>query len=519
MAQASTIKARYSQLETLRSPYLTRAREASVLTLPYLIPPEGANSGIRLPTPHQSIGARGVNTLAAKLLETLLPPNTPLFRLTIDDFTLEKLTQREGMRAEVEKALNKIERAVGTEIETTAIRTPSFTAIKHLLVSGNGLLHMPSEGGMKFFPLSAYVIKRDPMGNVLEHITKEMIAPMALPEEIRQLVAIKEQGEGKKDPESNKELYTRVVRKANEWEVTQEVQGIPIPSSRGTYPLDKSAWIPLRFTVIDGEDYGRGFVEEYLGDLISLEGLTKAIVQGSAAAAKVLFLVRPNGVTKAKVLAQSESGDIKDGVATDVSVLQMDKFNDFRVALETIQKIEERLGYAFMLSSSIQRNGERVTAEEIRYMAQDLESNLGGIYSTLSQDYQLPLVTRLMHRMEKQGKLPTLPKGVVKPAIITGVEAIGRGNDLTKLKTFFEMSIAIAQLPPEVDKGDAMTRSGTALGIDMAGLLKTSEQIEQEQQQAQMAAMAQAAVPNAVNQAGQMAQSAMAGPAGATPTA
>lgn len=507
--EETSIKARYDQLSPQRQPFLDRAREASKLTLPYLIPPDGHNSNVRLPTPYQSVGARGVNTLAAKLLQTLLPPNTPLFRLTIDDFTLEKLTQQKGMRGEVEKALSKIERAVGTEIESTSIRTPSFTALKHLLVSGNGLLFMPNSGGMKFFPLSSFVVKRDPLGTVLEIITKEMIAPIALPDKIRELVSIKDQTDGTKDPNANKELYTRIVRKADAWEVSQEVSGIPIPDSRGTYPLDKSAWIPLRFTVIDGEDYGRGFVEEYLGDLKSLEGLSKAIVQGSAAAAKVLFLVRPNGTTKAKVLAESESGDIREGNRDDVSVLQMEKYNDFRIALDSIQKIEERLSYAFMLNSAIQRNGERVTAEEIRYMAQDLESTLGGIYSTLSQDYQLPLVNRLLHRMEKQGKLPALPKGIVRPTIITGVEAIGRGNDLNKLTQFFQAVGLVAQLPPEVEKSDAIKRVATALGIDEDGLIKTPEQIQQEMQQAQMAQAVQAGVPNAVKAVGDMANQAM----------
>ena len=43
--------------------------------------------------------------------------------------------------------------------------------------------------------------------------------------------------------------------------------------------------------MVDGEDYGRGRVEEFLGDLQSLESLTQAITEGSAAAAKVVFLV------------------------------------------------------------------------------------------------------------------------------------------------------------------------------------------------------------------------------------
>ncbi|UZT50437.1 head-to-tail connector protein [Enterobacter phage 04_vB_Eclo_IJM] len=31
--------------------------------------------------------------------------------------------------------------------------------------------------------------------------------------------------------------------------------------------------------------------------------------------------------------------------------------------------IEQRLGWAFLLNSAVQRNAERVTAEEIRYVA------------------------------------------------------------------------------------------------------------------------------------------------------
>ena len=48
-------------------------------------------------------------------------------------------------------------------------------------------------------------------------------------------------------------------------------------------------WLVLRFNTVDGEDYGRGRVEEFLGDLKSLEGLSQALTEGSSAAAKVVF--------------------------------------------------------------------------------------------------------------------------------------------------------------------------------------------------------------------------------------
>jgi hypothetical protein len=289
------------------------------------------------------------------------------------------------------------------------------------------------------------------------------------------------------------------VRRKEQWTILQEIGGQVVPGSQGSYPLDKSPWLPLRFTKIDGEDYGRSYVEEYMGDLKSLENLTKAIVQGSMAASKVVFLVNPNGTTRASVIAESESGDVKPGSMADVTVLQLDKFADFRIASETASNISQRLSFAFLLNTAIQRAGERVTAEEIRYMAGELEDALGGTYSILSQEFQLPMINVLMHKMQRTKRLPQLPKGMVKPSIVTGLEALGRGHDMNKLQVFGRIAAEAAALPPEIDRGQFLTRAGTALGIDMGGLVKSPEQLAQEQQQAQMAAMAQQLGPKGMD--------------------
>jgi len=249
----------------------------------------------------------------------------------------------------------------------------------------------------------------------------------------------------------------------------------------------------LRWSAIDGEDYGRSYVEEYLGDLISLEGLSKAIVEASAVAAKIVYLLNPNGVTRLKDLTKAESGDVILGKQDDVTSLQTDKQADMRIAYEAAKTISDRLSFAFLMHSSVQRDAERVTAEEVRYMASELEDALGGVYSILSQEFQLPLVNRLIDRMTKAKKLPALPKGVVKPAIVTGLEALGRGHDLNKYLTMLK---ALQPLGPEVlarhmNPGDFISRIATSLGIDAAGLVKSDEQIAQETQQAQQQQMMQ----------------------------
>ena len=40
------------------------------------------------PTPWQSVGAKGVTTLASKLMLALLPPQTSFFKLQIDESTI-----------------------------------------------------------------------------------------------------------------------------------------------------------------------------------------------------------------------------------------------------------------------------------------------------------------------------------------------------------------------------------------------------------------------------------------------
>jgi hypothetical protein len=110
------LKSMYEKAFSERESYLKRARECAKLTIPNLIKDEGDNWATIYDTPYQGIGARGVNHLASKLLLTLLPPNSPFFRLTIDDFDIQELVGPE-QRGAVEEGFSKIERSAMNEID------------------------------------------------------------------------------------------------------------------------------------------------------------------------------------------------------------------------------------------------------------------------------------------------------------------------------------------------------------------------------------------------------------------
>ena len=273
-----------------------------------------------------------------------------------------------------------------------------------------------------------------PMGNVTHIATLETVAPQTLPPEVQEQLPDTPNAGNK---EKTVDLYTAVVRQDDgKYKVWQEVKGIILESTMGTYTEDELEYIPLRWSRIDGESYGRGFVEEYLGDFVAVNGLSRAILEGSVAAAKLLFLNNPNGITESDDITDAHNGAVIEGRSEDLTVLRVEKQNDFNVAQVQINQIEERLSAAFLLNSSVVRQAERVTAEEIRMLSQELESALGGLYSLQAVELQLPIAKKKIRQMTKAKKLPALPKDLVKPAITTGVEALGRGNDQQKLQIF-----------------------------------------------------------------------------------
>jgi len=96
-----------------------------------------------------------------------------------------------------------------------------------------------------------------------------------------------------------------------------------------------------------------------------------------------------------------------------------------------------------------------------------------------------------MHDLEVKGKLPKLPKEVIKPTIVTGLEALGRGQDLNRLLSFMK---ALEPLGPEViarelNLSDYIDRLGASFNIDTSGLIKSDEQKQQEAEAAQQQQM------------------------------
>ena len=495
---------RYNQLSTARHQFLDTAVECSELTLPYLITDDTTTKQNfkRLPSPWQSVGAKAVVTLAAKLMLALLPPQTTFFKLQVrDDKIGEELPPE--VRSELDLSFSKMERIVMDYIAASSDRVVVHQALKHLIVGGNALLFMGKEG-LKNFPLNRFVVNRDGNGNVLEIVTKELISSKVLGKEYIPEPKPNSPTDNSNQGDDDVEVYTYVKldEKTGRWVWHQECHDMIVKDTRSTAPKNASPWLVLRFNTVDGEDYGRSRVEEFLGDLKSLEALSQALVEGSAAAAKVVFMVSPSSTTKPQTLAQAGNGAIVQGRPEDIGVVQVGKTADFATAANMAANIEQRFNDAFLQLQI--RQSERTTAEEVRLTQLELEQQLGGLFSLLTVEFLVPYLNRTLLVLQRNGQLPRIPKNIVRPAIVAGVNALGRGQDRESL-TQFIMTIA-QTLGPEallkfIEPTEAIKRLAAAQGIDVLNLVKTPEQLQEEMEAQQQ----QAQIQSLTDQAGQLA--------------
>ena len=506
--------AAYSRGATERQPYIDRARDIAELTIPTLYRQEGANGSTQTIVPWNSIGAYLVNNLASKIIFALFPAGRPNFKAEQDKRTQQDLQQlppdeRAEIKAIIDQGLSTLEQEVAAAIEEDGDRARMFVAALRMLIGGNHGLQFYPDGTLRGIPLERFTTRRDPQGNLIEFCIQDTLDWETIDEDVRQTIMDNGTAPEATSPGANSlkpvEVFTYGRWSKGRWSVFQETCGITVQDSEREYVKDALPFLFLPWILLDGEHYGRSYCEFYQGDLQSAEGLTQTIGEGSAALARFLIMVSPTGLTNKKQVATARNGDVITGREEDVTVLTSGKSADFSIAKDTLTDAINRLGRAFLLNSTVQRGGERVTAEEIRFVAQELEDALGGVYSQQIITWQAPYVRLKLASLQRTKRVTPLPKNTVKITVTAGLAALGRNQELTMLRTFVEVLTQL--LGPEqavaiIKAPGLVTRLAAGLGIDPAGLVKSADELAEEQAAAQQQQMIAALGPEALRQVG-----------------
>ncbi len=509
-----SLQERFFMMDSDRSSKLDRARQCASLTIPQLLPPENWSEIDALPQPYSSEAGRGVVTMSSRILSALIPLNDmPFFQFSLKD----------GREADPDTftLLETLSNQVYSKISGKNLRSTVFQALQSLVTVGDVLLIMNDDFSFRLIRLDQYQVRRDVKGEpreiiYLEYDLKDSSEPIDSD--------LNYTGMGQYSRKGYETLFCRWVKdfETDTWYAYKEnEEGTMV--DQGVY--DVCPVIPLRWSGVISENYGRSHVEENYGDIQSLEAFTEAALEGQAAASSFWMVMNPTGPSELDDVIGQPNGAWLSVRPDDVAVLTpADQMRvQIQATAQAVQDLRMIIAKSFLNDGGQIRDAERVTAAEVRMVGQQLESVLGGAFSSIARDLMAPIVTRAVFLMIEEGELdPRIAEsftaeGQLDVDIVTGLQALSRDSDLQKLMQMGEM---IRNLPEQAaamfkweEYGKALV---AALGFDPRNWVQsqeeaTQQQMEAAQQQAGIQAGAGAA-QQAMGAAGeQAAQQAMGG--------
>lgn len=516
----------YEDMQSDRTGPVEIARRLADITLPSVFPPENWKSGDELAITNQSVNAYAVNTLASKMMLSGFPPGLPMAKFNPEEQKLEEdVKQDPELYSEILYALSRREETHRNRLQATKCRSAYVAHNKLLLVTGGALTLWIDIDNPIVYNLHNYVVKRDAAGTPIVTVLKEGVSRMVADEDVVQAADTHRADKQEETSGSlwDDEITIYHVQKLivsdtgkKEWVYWQEVEGGHVVEGTVAYsPYDVPAMYADWLIPAYGSNWGPSYCQDYEGDLQAVEGFAAALQDGAAAEARYLTLVNPDGQTDLRDVQEADNLEVIPGREQDVTTMRSSKGGDLNTTSQEFQSAIRRIGQAFLMSSAIQRTGERVTAEEWRQMSSELDQAMGGLYSNVAQTTQRYYVLRFIHLHELSDKsLKKLPEGLVNISVVTGLDSLGQSSEGTRLREFAKEGSEVltpAVFAKFINASDYLRRLAATKSIKSEGLVKDNQTMQQEtagelQQQQQNTLLEKTAGPLAKEGAGMLAQ-------------
>lgn len=475
----------------MRTGFLSRCELYAAFTLPKICPPANFDqNSAELSHDYQSVGAQAVNHLSNAIMLALFAPSRPFFRADPDAEMATQIAEAEISEADVAEIMAQAEKDAVRKLDQLALRPKLYEVLKHLIIVGNVLLILDDKRS-RVVGLQKFVVRRAADGRIVEFMLGDRVRVDELDEKVQSVVTL--------PADREVDHYRWFTRKGDDFVMTQWIDSTRLPDGfDGKWPEDKCPYRVLTWDLADGQDYGTGLVEDYRADFAGLSTLSRSQVISAVLASEFRWLVNPAGMTKPEDFEQSENGAAIPGQEGDITLIESSKAGDLQASMNLSAEYVNRIGRGFLLASALVRNADRVTAEEIRLLASELETALGGAYSRLAVDIQFPMALWLMDKIG----LTMNGSGFV-PTVVTGLDALSRAGDLDELRAFFGDLAALTNVPEPLlarMKLDEIVKVfAAARRIKSGPLLKSAQELATEQQAARETQIEDAATIGAID--------------------
>ena len=483
----------WAAMDLAKGDLVERSKEYARLTVPSICPQD--NSG-NTEQEHANvmIGPRVINFLAHKLIGTMFPHDRPFFKVDLNpqvEFDLSKEVEQkviDQQKVDIAARGMQVTKVAMSKLNMVKYRPMAIETAKHLIVTGNATIRRLPDNTRVVYGVRDFGCFRGLNGEVYDIILRDISRLDGLEPDVQAHVRSQRVGAKHNDIVT---VYSRWKRDGKRWKFTQAVDDTPMPSfsmiAEKDFPL-----IALTWTLAKGEHYGRGLVEDNIAAFNAIDVSTTALLEMFGIAADIKFLVNPGSVIDIIELIKSKRGTYHYGNKDDISSPEIgrQKGQDMQVLASTIERMERSVSQAFLMSSGGVRDAERVTAEEIRFFAKEIESAYGGLYSTMSLVWQMKEAQWAMSQVDE-----SIPD-VLEVKISTGMDALSQETALDSLRMSLSDLGLLNGVPEDVRGVLSATRIAKFLfmnrNLPFDQFTLTDEELQQraaEQQQQQQALM------------------------------
>lgn len=261
--------------------------------------------------------------------------------------------------------------------------------------------------------------------------------------------------------------------------------------------LDSSPWVIFRWEKIPGETYGRGPCLSALPDVKTLNKTVEYLLRSAALRMIPTFTVADDGIVNAATveIAPGSLIPIAQTGPGGNPIQPLAVGGDINLGQLVIERLQDRIS-DMMYSDALGPINQPVkTATEIAERQADLAQRIGASFTRLQDELVQPLVSRVLHILDKKGLLPVDLSEIKvdgKAISIKAVSPLAQAQNEEELNNMFRL-IQFAQqnlgqlTPAFVNMEEALLMMTNKLNIDSKVLTTPEKRQEAVQMLGQLA--------------------------------
>lgn len=440
----------------------------------------------------ESVGAECLNNFVSQISRLAFPEDGAFYRAKAKEENTPNLDKLSSTAQE--EIFRKFEERGMYQLKVRKLSRYKFQLMLQLLGLGNVTWHLPKERqDMQVFDLNDVAVRRTPKGDVADIIIRDKTDFQFLSKSTREY--LKQNKKNYKDTDCV-HMYTHVyLNKHNKYSICYSVDDIELPTDENFYSAMDKEYHASAINLVRGSHYGTGIVGQYLPIIHKVNVYADSNTDVAVSGSLVNWGVDPAANLRPNDWANREQGQAFALKQNQVFPLVSQVGQHLQLAQSAKAELVATLHRVFLMFTAIQRDAERVTAEEIRLVANKLEETHSGLYTLIAESLQRPLALNAIALVDDEELAPY--KNEIDVSLVTAIETMSRSAELNSILSALNDTSIFNNVPPQVVEqlkvNDITKRIFINHNLPIGNFVKSDEEVQQERQQMADAAAQQAA--------------------------